>query len=262
MIKILLIGDTYGEPGRRAVARFVPEMRKSGVDFVVCNAENCADGAGLTEKTARELFGSGCDALTLGDHAFDRRKDIENLLKNDVRLVRPANFAEGLPGAGSTVLEQRGFKVGVIHVAGRVFMRFHFSSPFLALDEEIKKMTARGVKVILVDFHAEATSEKAAAFWYVDGRVSAIAGTHTHIQTADERVTDKGTAWITDLGMTGPYDSVIGAEKEGILRRFLTQVEGKKEVAQNDIRLSGALVTVDEATGRALSIERVHKKLE
>ena len=133
MIKILMIGDTYGDPGRRAVGKFVPEMKKSGeVDFVVCNAENSADGAGLTEKTARELFGYGCDVLTMGDHAFDKRKEIEEMMKNDVRLVRPVNFSKALPGAGSTVLEQRGFKVGVIHVAGQVFMRYHFSSPFLA----------------------------------------------------------------------------------------------------------------------------------
>ena len=263
MVKILMIGDTYGEPGRKAVGRFVPEMRKSGeADFVVCNAENSADGAGVTEKTARELFGYGCDALTMGDHAFDKRKEIEEMMSHDVRLLRPANFPKGLPGAGSTVLEQRGFKVGVIHVAGQVFMRYHFSSPLLSLDEEIEKVKARGARVILVDFHAEATSEKTAASWYVDGRVSAVVGSHTHVQTADERVSAKGTACITDLGMTGPYDSVIGADKEKILERFLTQVGGKKEVARHDARLSGVLIDIDEKTGRALKIERVHRKLE
>ena len=257
-----MIGDTYGDPGRKAVGKFVPEMKKSGeVDFVVCNAENSADGAGVTEKTARELFGYGCDALTMGDHAFDKRKEIEEMMKNDVRLVRPANFPKGLPGSGSTVLEQRGFKVGIIHVAGQVFMRYHFSSPLLSLDEEIAKVTARGAKIILVDFHAEATSEKTAASWYVDGRVTAVVGTHTHVQTADDRVSAKGTACITDLGMTGPYDSVIGANKEKIIDRFLTQIGGRKEVAQDDARLSGVIITADENTGKALKIERVHKKL-
>lgn len=257
-----MIGDTYGEPGRRAVGKFVPEMKKSGqADFVVCNAENAADGAGVTEKVARELFSYGCDVLTMGDHAFDKRKDIEDFLKNDVRLVRPANFSKLLPGQGSTVLEHRGTKIAVLHAAGQVFMRYHFSSPFVALDEEIAKVTSRSVKVIVVDMHAEATSEKSAVSWYLDGRVSSVTGTHTHVQTADERVTEKGTACLTDLGMTGPYDSVIGAQKEAIIQRFITQVGGKKEVAQNDIRFSGALITIDEATGKAVKIERVHQKL-
>ena len=263
MLKILMIGDTYGEPGRKAVERFVPAMKRSGeVDFVVCNAENTADGAGITERIAKDLFQTGCDVLTCGDHAFDRRKEIEEFFKNDSRILRPANFAKSLPGVGSTVVECRGVKIGVLHVAGQVFMRFHFASPFLTADEEIEKMKKAGARVMLVDMHAEATSEKTAISWYLDGRVAAVVGTHTHVPTADERVTANGTACLTDLGMTGPYDSVIGAEKEGILKRFLTQVGGKKEVAQNDVRLSGAIVTVDESTGKAVKIERVHRKLE
>lgn len=262
MIKVLAIGDTYGEPGRRAIERFVPAMKKSGeVDFVLCNAENSADGAGITEKIARQLFDLGCDVLTLGDHAFDKKKDIESMMGTDIRLVRPANFPKGTPGVGSTVVECRGTMIGVIHVAGQVFMRFHFSSPFTCVDEEILKLQARGARMILVDMHAEATSEKMAMSWYLDGRVAAVVGTHTHIQTADERVSEKKTACISDLGMTGPYDSVIGAEKEAIIKRFLTQVGGKKEVAQNDARLSGAIIHVDEKTGLATHIERVHRKI-
>ncbi|MCG3177234.1 MAG: 2',3'-cyclic-nucleotide 2'-phosphodiesterase [Candidatus Omnitrophica bacterium] len=263
ILKLLAIGDTYGEPGRKAVEQHVTRMKRSGeVDFVLCNAENAAGGAGVTESVARELFSVGCDVLTGGDHFFDKRREVEDYLKKETRLVRPSNFPKGLPGSGSCVVECKGVRIGVVHVAGQVFMRYHFSSPLLALDEEIAKVRKDGASVVLVDFHAEATSEKWASSWYVDGRVSAIVGTHTHVQTADERVTAKGTACLTDLGMTGPYDSVIGAEKEGILNRFLTQIGGKKEVATGDVRLCGAIVTVDGLTGKALSIERVQRKLE
>jgi hypothetical protein len=262
MIKILAIGDTYGEPGRKAIELFVNNMKRSGeADFVVCNAENAAAGAGITETIAKELFKNGCDVLTCGDHVFDRKKEINEFIKKEPRVVRPANFNPALPGAGSCVVECKGIKIGVIHVAGQVFMRYHLPSPFFSADAEIEKVKREGAAVIVVDMHAEATSEKTAFSWYVDGRVTAVVGTHTHIQTADERVTEKGTACITDLGMTGPYDSVIGAEKEPIIQRFLTQVGGKKEVAKNDVRLCGALITADERTGRALSIERVKKRI-
>jgi metallophosphoesterase (TIGR00282 family) len=262
MIKILLLGDTYGEPGRKAIEVFVPRMKKEGlVDFVVCNAENTADGSGITEPIARELFNAGCDVLTLGDHVFDKKKQIEEMLKTDPRLVRPANFPKGVPGRGSTVVEFRGYKIGVAHIAGQVFMRYNFAHPFYSADEEILSMKKAGAQVILVDIHAEATSEKMAMSWYLDGRVAAVVGTHTHVQTADERVTEKGTACLTDLGMTGPYDSVIGAEKEPIIQKFLTQMNAKKVVAKNDVRLCGAIVTVDPLSGRASAIERVQRKL-
>ena len=262
MMKILCIGDIYGEPGRKAVELFVNPMKQSGeIDFVIANAENSADGVGITENIAKELFKNGCDVLTCGDHVFDRRKEIEEFIKKDARLLRPANFPKIAPGQGSCVVESKGIKIGVIHVAGQVFMRFHFSSPFISVDEELEKVRGQGASVVVVDMHAEATSEKAAISWYLDGRVSAVVGTHTHVQTADERVSEKGTACLTDLGMTGPYDSVIGAEKEAIIQRFLTQMNIRKTVAKNDVRFSGALVTVDDRTGRALSIERVHKKV-
>ncbi len=263
ILKILLIGDTYGEPGRKAVEKHVAAMKRSGeADFVVCNAENSADGAGITERIARELFQVGCDVLTCGDHAFDKRKDIEAAFKNDPRLLRPANFPKALPGAGSCVIECKGVKIGVIHVAGQVFMRYHFDSPFRAVDEEIEKVKKAGAQVVVIDVHAEATSEKMALSWYVDGRVAAAVGSHTHVQTADERVTAKGTACLTDLGMTGPHDSVIGAEKEAIIQRFLLQAGAqRKEVAQNDVKLCGALVSVDSLTGRATAIERVQRAL-
>lgn len=262
ILKILMIGDTYGDPGRKAIERFVPGMKRSGeADFVVCNAENSADGSGLTERIAKELFTVGCDVITAGDHVFDRKKDIEDYIQAEPRVLRPANFPKILPGSGSCVVECKGVKIGVLHVAGQVFMRYHFSSPFLTADEELAKLRAQGAQVVLVDMHAEATSEKTALSWYLDGRVAAVVGTHTHVQTADERVTAAGTASISDLGMTGPYDSIIGAEKEGILKRFLTQTNVKKEVAQGDVQLRGALITVDTLTGKAVAIERVVKKL-
>ncbi len=262
MIKILLIGDTYGDPGRKAVELVVSAMKRSGeVDFVVCNAENSAGGAGLTESVAKELFQNGCDVLTGGDHFFDKKKEIEEYAKKEPRIVRPANFPKGLPGQGSCVVECKGIKIGVIHIAGQAFMRYHFSSPFLSADEEIEKVKKAGAQVIMVDMHAEATSEKSAISWYLDGRVSAVVGTHTHVQTADERISQKGTACLTDLGMTGPYDSVIGAEKEPIIQKFLTQVNTRKEVAKNDVKLCGAVVTVDEHSGKAVAIQRVQKKI-
>ncbi len=262
MIKILAIGDTYGEPGRKAIELVVNNMKRSGeADFVVCNAENAADGSGITEKIAKELFQAGCDVITCGDHAFDRKKDIEEFFKKEPRILRPANFPKVLPGEGSCVVECKGHRIGIVHVAGQVFMRYHFTSPFLAVDEELEKIKKQDVKIILVDMHCEATSEKSAMSWYLDGRVSAVVGTHTHVQTADERVTAKGTACLTDLGMTGPYDSVIGAEKEQILQRFLTQVNVRKEVAKNDVKLCGAIITVDEYSGKAVSIERIQKKI-
>ena len=262
MLKILAIGDTYGEPGRKAIELLVPGMKKRNeVDFVICNAENAADGSGITERIAKELFQNGCDVLTCGDHAFDKKKEVEEFFKKEERILRPANFPKGLPGSGSCVVECKGIRVGVVHVAGQVFMRSHFLSPFLTADEEIEKVRKKEAKIVVVDMHAEATSEKMAISWYLDGRVSAVVGTHTHVQTADERVSEKGTACISDLGMTGPYDSVIGAEKEAIIRKFLTQVGSKKEVAQRDVRLSGVLFHVDEHSGRAVSIERIQKKI-
>jgi metallophosphoesterase (TIGR00282 family) len=262
MLKILCIGDTYGEPGRRAVVSVVKSMKeKNEVDFVLCNAENTADGSGITEKIARELLAVGCDVLTCGDHVWDHKKEIEDFLNKDNRILRPSNFPKNSPGRGSCVVEARGMMIGVLHTAGQAFMRYHFNSPFLSADEEIPKLQSQGARIILVDFHAEATSEKVAMSWYLDGRVSAVVGSHTHVQTADERVSDKGTACISDMGMTGPYDSVIGANKELILQRFLTQTPIRKQVAVNDVRLCGVLLTVDEKTGRAVSIERIQKKI-
>ncbi len=262
-MKILMIGDTYGDPGRKAVEAFVPAMRKNGeADFVVCNGENAAGGAGLTESVCKELFQNGCDAITGGDHFFDKRDKLEDYLKREnPPVIRPANFSKELPGRGSCIVECQGVKIGILHLAGQVFMRYHFTSPFPIADEEVDRLKKQGAQIILVDMHAEATSEKAAMGWYLDGRVSAVVGSHTHVQTADEKVTQKGTAFLSDLGLTGPHLSIIGADKDLIMPRFLTQVGGKKEVASGDIRLCGALIDVDHLTGKARSITRVQKKL-
>lgn len=263
MLKILMIGDIYGEPGRKALERFVVPMKQKGeADFVVANCENSAGGSGVTPAVARELFQNGCDVLTGGDHFFDKRQELEEYAGKETRLLRPVNYPQAAFGHGSCVVECKGVKIGVLHAAGQVFMRYAFDSPFFAADDQLKKWDADGMKVRIVDFHAEATSEKVAFSWYVDGRVSAVGGTHTHIQTADERVTAAGTACISDLGMTGPYDSVIGAEKGPIIQRFLTQTPLHKTVAKNDVRLCGALIHIDERSGRAISIERIQKKLE
>lgn len=244
-----------------AVKTFIPEMKRKGeIDFVVDNAENIAGGNGITESTANELFNSGVDVLTSGDHIFDQ-KETGALMERDKRILRPANYPAKAPGRSTCVVEVRSdLKVAVINVAGRVFMPVLFSCPFLAIDQELKNLGSE-VKIILVDIHAEATSEKCALSWYLDGRVSAAVGSHTHIQTADERISAKGTACISDLGMTGPYDSVIGRVKENVLSKFVSQMPTRLEVAEGDVRLSGVVITVNDLTGRAERIERVHKRL-
>lgn len=262
MIKILFIGDIVGSPGRAAVKSVVPKMRKKyGISLVVANAENSAGGSGITPRTARDLFQSGCDVLTSGDHVW-RRPEVIDLLHQEANILRPANFPKVTPGKGSVVFKtEDGVKVGVLCLLGKVFIDAMVDSPFRSAQEEIK-LLKQETPVIIVDMHAEATSEKVAIGWFLDGEVSAVLGTHTHIQTADERVLPKGTAYITDVGMTGPYDSVIGRKKDKIIERFLTGMPTRFELGTEDIELCGALVEVDEKTGRALTIERIREKVK
>lgn len=228
------------------------------VDFVVVNAENAAGGAGLTAKIAGELLNAGCDVITLGDHVWDQKKLEEYLTQTDA-VIRPANFPNGTPGQGWCIRKTAsGQKIGVVSLLGRVFMRYHLECPFRTL-EHIVGQIQKETPVIIVDMHAEATSEKVALGHFVDGRVSVVFGTHTHIQTADEKILPKGTAYITDLGMTGPYDSVIGQTKEDIIKRFLTSMPVKFQVAENDVAVHGVVVKVDEKTGRAQEITRVQR---
>ncbi|MBI2885214.1 MAG: TIGR00282 family metallophosphoesterase [Candidatus Omnitrophica bacterium] len=256
-MKVLFIGDIVGRPGRVAVERFVPSLREErGIDFVVANCENAAGGAGITPSVADELFRAGVDALTSGNHVWRVKEGIE-LLKLDPRVLRPANYPDRAPGAGSVVLETLGgVKVGLLNLQGRVFMDPVVDCPFRTAEREVQRLRL-STSIILVDMHGEATSEKVALGWFLDGTVSCIVGTHTHIQTADERILPKGTGFLTDLGMTGPYDSVIGRDTQAILDRFLSGVPGKAEVASSNIQLRGALVEIDRATGKATQIERV-----
>ncbi len=258
---ILFIGDIVGKPGRDAVRQLVPALKKEyALDFVIANAENAAGGSGITARVAEELFAGGVDVLTSGDHIWKKREIFE-IINQERRILRPANFPAGVPGeGGATFSLPSGLKIGVINVAGRVFMEPLLECPFktaMRLREALFKETP----IIIVDMHAEATSEKVALGWYLDGKVSAILGTHTHIQTADEKVLPGGSAYITDVGMSGPCDSVIGRRIEDVLERFITSVPVRFEVADANIQLQGAVVDIDEHTGKARSIVRIQRRL-
>jgi len=255
-IKILFIGDIIGKPGRQALSRELHRLvDRHAVDLVIANGENAAGGFGLTTDTAKELFDTGVQCLTSGNHIWDKKEQVPLVLA-DPRILRPANYGEGVPGAGSVVVTTPGgVKVGVLNLEGRVYMK-NLECPFRTADREIEQLR-RETPLIFVDFHAEATSEKSALGWYLDGRVSAVVGTHTHVQTADERILSQGTAYMTDAGMTGSFDSVIGIGKEEAIHKFLTQLPVKFEVPKKDIRLNGVLVGVDAQSGKALSIERI-----
>jgi metallophosphoesterase (TIGR00282 family) len=260
VMKILFIGDIVGTPGREVFVRLVPGMKARGeADVVIVNAENAAGGSGITEKIADELFSCGCDVITLGDHAWDKR-EVYPYLTRTARMLRPANFVREAPGHGSCVVDGPGnTRIGVITLVGRTFMKYMAECPFKKLDEILLEMY-KETKIIVLDMHAETTSEKVAMGWYADGRVSAICGTHTHIQTADEKILPQGTAYITDVGMTGPYDSVIGQIKERIIERYVTGMPNKFEVAAGKAKLCGVLIDIDEKTGSARSIVRLQKE--
>jgi len=259
-MKILFIGDIVGKPGREAIGALLPGLKKKyKIDLSIANAENAAGGSGLTPKIAEELFGFGLDLLTSGDHIW-KRKEILETLDAEMRILRPANYPKGSPGRGYGVIKaKKAAPVGVINLAGRVFMS-SLDCPFKRAQEAIEELKNQ-TQVILVDIHAEATSEKIALGWFLDGTVSAVLGTHTHVQTADEKVLPGGTAYITDLGMSGPYDSVIGRKKEQILTRFITQMPVRFEMAQDDVQLHGVVLDIDEKTGKARSIERIQEKM-
>lgn len=259
-MKILFLGDVFGKPGRRAVQRLVPRLvARHGIDLVVANAENSANGVGVTPESADELLDAEVDLLTSGNHIWSKRDIVPYLDAPGSRLLRPANYPEGSPGRGHGVVETPdGRKLGVLNLEGRVFMK-DLDDPFRAADRLVADLKSRGCRVILVDMHCDATSEKNAMGWYLDGRVSAVLGTHTHVQTADERVLPGGTAYVTDVGMCGPWDSVIGVRKELVLERFLTQRPVPFEPARREVKLQGAVVDVDDATGKARSIERVQE---
>ena len=255
-MKILLIGDVVGRPGRELVRKGLRALIEvHGVDFVIANAENAAAGFGVTKDLGDALLESGIDMMTSGNHIWDK-KEVIDYIKAEPRLLRPANYPAGVPGRGSSVADTGdGRAVGVINVMGRVFM-LPIDDPFAVVLREIDAIRHR-TRVIIVDFHAEATSEKIAMGWHLDGRVTAIIGTHTHVQTADERILPKGTAYLTDVGMTGPHDSIIGMEVGPSLARFLNGMPTKFEPATGNPRLNGVIVEADDRTGLAKRIVRI-----
>ena len=262
-MNILFIGDIFGRPGRTIVKERLPELVKQhSVDLVLANCENAAAGFGITGPLAEELFELGIDVMTTGNHVWDKREIIEYFQMADGnphsparRLLRPANFPQNLPGWGVYEGQKNGVAYAVVNLQGRVFMG-SCDDPFRYADRLLESIKAKA-KIVFVDFHAEATSEKVAFGWYLDGRVTAMVGTHTHIPTADEIVLPKGTGYITDVGMTGPYESVIGVKKELVIDRFLSGMPARFEAASGDVRLCGVVVECDNSTGRATRIERL-----
>ncbi|MDP2940581.1 MAG: TIGR00282 family metallophosphoesterase [Candidatus Omnitrophota bacterium] len=261
-MKILFLGDIVGNPGREAIFKLLPGIKSEyKIDLTIANCENAAGGAGITPSVAEELFKLGCNVLTAGDHIWDRREIIE-ILDKEKFILRPLNFPVGTPGNGWCIYElPLGTKIAVVSLLGRVFMKPLIECPFRAISNilpQLEKITP----IIIIDIHAEATSEKIAMAYFLEGRVSAVVGSHTHVQTADERILPQGSAFITDLGMCGPMDSVIGQKKEKIIERFLTGMPTRFEVAASDIQLQGVVLDIDEKTGKANSIERIQRKVE
>ena len=256
-MKLLFIGDIVGRPGRDLIRRHVRALASHlEADLVIANGENAAGGAGITRENMLEILSAGVDVITTGNHVWDKRETLE-FIGNEPRLLRPANYPDGTPGAGSCVVNgKNGVRVGVVNVMGRVFLHA-IDDPFRVAEREIARVRESGAQVIFVDMHAETTSEKIALCYYLDGKVAAVIGTHTHVQTADERILAGGTACLTDVGMTGPHDGVIGIDKDAIIARFTTGLPGRFETASGDPRLNAVTITVDAATGRATAIQRI-----
>ncbi|NPV72093.1 MAG: TIGR00282 family metallophosphoesterase [Firmicutes bacterium] len=253
---ILFIGDIVGRPGRMMVEEHLVSLRReTGADLVIANGENAAGGIGLTRDTADEIFGAGVDVITMGNHVWDKKELLE-YINVEPRILRPLNYPGKAPGQGSIIVDGGGSPVAVVNAAGRVFNTILLECPFRKLADEVDRLKAEA-RVVVVDFHAEATSEKVAMGWYLDRKVTAVVGTHTHVQTADEMVLPGGTAYITDVGMTGPYHSIIGIQTDLVLDRFLTQIPVKFEVAKGPRQLSAVVIEADETTGKTRSIRRI-----
>lgn len=255
MLRILFLGDVVGEPGRRAVIELVPLLKKEyELDFIIVNGENAAGGRGITPKITIDLLRAGVSVITTGDHIWDQ-KDVLGYIDTEPRLLRPLNYPEGTPGQGSVVLETAKGKVGVINVQGRTFTLPILENPFRALTLAVEAMR-KETPVIFIDVHAETTSEKIAIGRFLDGRVSAVVGTHTHVQTSDEQIFPGGTAFLCDAGMCGPVQSILGREIDPIIKRFVDNLPTSFPVAKGPVSLNGAIIDVDETTGNALKIER------
>jgi len=252
--KVLFLGDVIGKPGRKAVEKYI---KGSGADFIIINGENLAGGIGITPLVAQEMFSCGVDLITTGNHVW-KKKEMIPFLMEEQRVLRPLNYPSGTPGFGHGVISKNGKKLCVVNLEGRVFMA-PLDCPFRAVDNLLQELDKK--IPMLVDFHAEATSEKIALGWYLDGKVAAVLGTHTHVQTADERVLPKGTGYITDAGMTGPADSVIGMEKSVVLKKFVTQLPQRFEVGKDDIEVQGVMLTLENQGNHCIAIERVRQKI-
>lgn len=261
-IRILFLGDIVGEPGRSAVIEQLPRLRESrGLDFIVVNGENAAGGRGITPRICIDLLRAGAAVVTTGDHVWDQQ-DIVGYFPTEPRLLRPLNYPEGTPGAGSVVLETAKGRIAVIHAQGRSFIQPPLENPYLTVEAEVARLRADGVRVIMLDFHAETTSEKIAMGRMLDGAVSLVVGTHTHVQTADEEIFPGGTGYLTDAGMCGPAVSVLGRSVDSVVWRFRTGMPTRFPVASGAVRLCGVQIDADPATGACLAIERISILIE
>ncbi|NOZ64672.1 MAG: TIGR00282 family metallophosphoesterase [Caldiserica bacterium] len=259
-MKILFVGDVIGKPGRECLRKFLPLYNKKA-DFCIVNGENAAGGRGITPAIAEEIFSLGVEVITTGNHIWDDKKIIPYLKEDHPNLLRPINYPPGVPGKGWGVfLTRNKVKVGIVNVSGRVFMPA-LDCPFRGTKQAVEEIK-RETSCIIVDVHGEATSEKVALGYYLEGEVSAVIGTHTHVQTSDEKILPKGTAYITDVGMAGSYVSIIGMRKEEVMKHFLTQMPVRFKVAQGDPWINGVWIEIEETTGRALSIERIKERVE
>ncbi|MDQ0161806.1 TIGR00282 family metallophosphoesterase [Aeribacillus alveayuensis] len=254
-MRVLFVGDIVGSPGREMVIRYLPKLKaKYNPHVTIVNGENAAHGKGMTEKIYHQLLESGAQVITMGNHTWDK-KDIFEFMDHAKQMIRPANFPEGTPGKGFIYVSVEGKELAVINLQGRTFLP-SIDCPFRKAEEIIKEVKKR-TPFIFVDFHAEATSEKQAMGWYLDGKVSAVVGTHTHVQTADERLLEKGTAYITDVGMTGPFDGILGVDREAVIKKFLTSLPVRFEIAEGRTQLNAVIIDINEQNGKASSIKRI-----
>ncbi len=260
-MRLLFIGDIVGRQGRDMLERSLPRIKQEyQPNMIIVNGENSSGGKGISNKVVRFLFEQGVSGITLGNHTWDN-KEIFEFIQNETKVIRPANYPEGTPGLGYTYIRYNDIEVGLVNIMGRTFLPA-IDCPFRAMDRILEEMHKR-TKIILVDFHAEATSEKLAMGWYLDGKVSATVGTHTHVQTADERVLPNGSAYITDVGMTGPMNGILGVEREAVIRKFLTQLPVRFEVASDDrMQLNAVVIDINRSTGKATAIKRIFIDIE
>lgn len=255
-----MVGDIFGKPGRKAVKELIKTYRNQyELDFVIANGENAAGGNGITREIANELYNAQIDFITMGNHTWDK-KEIFQFIDTDKKIIRPANYPPGTPGRGLAIVPlSNGLKIGIINLSGRVFLP-PLDCPF-RVGERIVEEISKETHIIIVDFHAEATSEKIAMGWFMDGKVSAVVGTHTHVQTADERILPYGTGYITDVGMTGPHDSILGVKRDIVIQKFLTQLPARFETAQGVAQLNAILLEIDETTGKTMGLKRIQDYL-